>query len=94
MLTSRSSFETDNASRYIAQLCKHFAHKVAASFDETRGEAALPSGPATMEARNGALHFEVQAETPEQLARGKHIIEDHIVRFAFREKLERLDWSD
>ena len=93
MLTATSAFETPNASRYIAQLCKHFAHKVEVSYDETRGEAALPTGKAVMEAKEGGLHFEVNAETPEALARGKFIIEDHIVRFAFREKLENLDGS-
>lgn len=93
MLTATSSFETENASRYIAQLCKHFAHKVETRHDATTGAAALPTGPASMTARDGRLHFEVAAETPESLERAKFIIEDHIKRFAFREKLEGLDWS-
>lgn len=93
MLSSTSVFVTPNASRYIAQLCKHFAHKVSVEYDETRGEAMLPSGRATMTAENGALRFEVFSETEQGLTRGKFIIEDHIVRFAFREKLEKLEWT-
>jgi uncharacterized protein len=93
MPTARSAFETERASRYIAQMCKHFAHKIETGHDETSGRAALPTGPALMEARDGALHFTVEAEDAAALERAKTIIESHIVRFAFREKLERLDWS-
>ncbi len=93
MLIATSSFETQNASRYIAQLCKHFAHKVEVDYSEMRGGAALPPGPAVMEARDGALHFDVRAETEEGLMRAKFIIEDHIKRFAFRENLSNLNWS-
>lgn len=47
-----------------------------------------------MEARDGALHFEVQVAERETLSHTKMIIEDHIVRFAHREKLTRLDWQE
>ncbi len=93
MATARSAFRTERASRYIALMCKHFAHKVETEHDETTGRAALPTGPALMEARDGALHFTVEAQDEAGLERAKAIIESHIVRFAFRDKLETLDWS-
>lgn len=46
-----------------------------------------------MEARDGELHFTVETDDAAELDRAKHIIESHIVRFAFRDKLESLDWS-
>ena len=33
------TFTTPNASKYLQQLCKHFAHKVDVEYDETRGKA-------------------------------------------------------
>ena len=44
------TFETPNASKYLQQLCKHFAHKVPVDYDAERGEASLPPGPAVMTA--------------------------------------------
>ncbi|WP_336055700.1 DUF2218 domain-containing protein [Nitratireductor sp. CH_MIT9313-5] len=35
----------------------------------------------------------LNAPDEESLNRGKGAIESHLVRFAFREKLERLDWK-
>lgn len=93
MPKASSAFRTERASRYIAQMCKHFAHKVEAEHDETTGRIALPTGPALMEARDGELHFTVETDDAAELDRAKHIIESHIVRFAFRDKLESLDWS-
>ena len=92
MLKATSQFETERASRYLVQMSKHFAHKIEVTWDETDAHAALPTGAATMHAGDGRLRFEVEAATPAELERAKLIIEQHIVRFAFREKLERLDW--
>ncbi len=92
MLKATSQFETERASRYLVQMAKHFAHKVEVTWDDTHARAALPTGAAAMHAGDGVLRFEVAAENAAELERAKMIIEQHIVRFAFREKLERLDW--
>ena len=94
MLTSTARFETPNGSKYIAQLCKHFAHKVDVSYDDTSGRAALPPGPATMAADAQGLTVTVTAEADDGMTRARFIIEDHLKRFAFREGLEGLTWSD
>lgn len=41
-MISTARLETANASKYLQQLCKHFAHKVEVRFDETEGHCALP----------------------------------------------------
>lgn len=93
MLTATSSFETEKASGYLQQMCKHFGHKVEVSFDETKGQVTFSIGVAEFIAHPDRLFFEVRAETAEKLAQTKGTIESHIVRFAFREKLQGLDWS-
>ncbi|MCA2006090.1 hypothetical protein EPIB1_70 [Tritonibacter mobilis] len=93
MLTSESQFETAKASQYLQQLCKHFAHKVEASCDAHSGKVAFPCGTATFAASDDVLVMTVVAEDQAGLEQSKEIIESHLIRFAFRDKLERLDWS-
>ncbi|WP_371156441.1 DUF2218 domain-containing protein [Jannaschia sp. 2305UL9-9] len=92
-LSDLGRFETANASRYLQQLCKHFAHKVEVRHDETSGEAALPTGPATLRAEPGALIVTVTADDADGLARARHIVDDHLKRFAFREAFETMSWT-
>lgn len=94
MPTSRSSFATKKSSRYLQQLCKHFSHKVKVRFDPQQGHVEFPLGQADLTAHVDRLNFAVRAETAEGLERCKDILEDHITRFAFREGLEMLNWSD
>jgi hypothetical protein len=86
-------FETANASKYLQQLCKHFAHKVEVSFDETHGTVALGMGPATLRASAAALTAEVTAPDGEALAHARQIIDSHLKRFAIREEFEAMVWE-
>ena len=45
-LHQTGTFQTPQASKYLQQLCRHFAHKVAVEYDASQGRAALPPGPA------------------------------------------------
>ena len=93
MPTAKSQFETAKASQYLQQLCKHFAHKTEAVYDEHKGHVTFGMGVARMAADETALSFEAEAASAEALDRVKRIIENHIVRFAFRENLEKLTWA-
>jgi len=92
MPKATSAFESERASRYLQAMCKHFAHKVPVSYDQATGRADMPFGLLNMRVADGTLYFEVEAADDTALARMKHVIESHLVRFAFREKLESLDW--
>ncbi|GGB06985.1 DUF2218 domain-containing protein [Allosediminivita pacifica] len=92
-ITETGVFETSNASRYMQQLCKHFAHKVEVEYDEKQARAALPVGPATMNADDSVLRVNISAEDEEGLARARHIIDDHLKRFAHREDFEGMNWQ-
>lgn len=84
---------TEFASRYLKAMCRHFAHKVEVQYDNAQGTAALPDANLVMTANNDALYFEVQADDLQKLLRARYIVDAHIVRFAFREKLMGLDWA-
>ncbi len=84
--------ETDRASRYLQQLCKHFAHKVTVRYDPESGRVAFPPGPCWMTATDGTLCVVCESETEEGLATMRGILDRHLERFAWREALV-LDWN-
>lgn len=102
--TSTALVATDKPSRYLQQLCKHWAHNLAVEFDEHRGSVTFPKsgrsgewpGDAlfTMEAREGVLACRIEASAPGQLQGLKGAVERHLNRFAFREGELVYDWVD
>lgn len=92
-LTEIGLFETPNGSKYLQQLCKHFAHKVTVEYDAEQGRAALPAGPALLQANATGLRVEITAEDTDGLTRARHVIDDHLKRFAFREGFEGMAWQ-
>lgn len=85
--------QTANGSKYLQQLCKHFAHKVPATWTETEGQAALPAGTVRFTAAADSLHMQCEAEDAERLRTTCAVVEDHLLRFAFREDLSSLNWQ-
>ena len=94
VLIAEAIHDSDKASSYIARLCKHFAHKVPATYDETSGRADFGIGVAEMTATDTRLTMRITAPTADGLTKCKAIIEDHLVRFAFRENLKELSWNN
>ncbi|RVV98573.1 DUF2218 domain-containing protein [Mesobaculum littorinae] len=94
MPTATARFETPNARRYLQQVCKHFAHKIEVDYTETEAHCALPVGPATLKADDAGLDMQVEAADAEGLARGEHVLWDHIKRFAFREEPADVVWRE
>lgn len=93
MIEATARFETSNGSKYLQALCKHFGHKVAVEYDSMSGRAELPPGPAVLRADETGLDIGVSGADAEGLARAKYIVEDHLLRFAFREDPAALTWS-
>ncbi|MBL4811663.1 MAG: DUF2218 domain-containing protein [Rhodobacteraceae bacterium] len=91
LLTGR--FTTPNASKYIAQLCKHFAHRIATEHDANTGTAALPSGPASMIAHPDHLEIKIELADEALLGQAKSVIDSHLERFAFREGFSHMEWD-
>ncbi|ADZ70588.1 2,4-dihydroxyhept-2-ene-1, 7-dioic acid aldolase, hypothetical [Polymorphum gilvum SL003B-26A1] len=88
-----TSAETASASKYLQQLCKHFAHKVPANWTPETGTVDFPFGSCRMEARDGMLTILCETPSRENLPRLKGVIDDHLERFAWREQL-KLTWQE
>lgn len=92
MARSTADVATENASKYLQQLCKHWAHKMVTEFDPEKGRVDFPSGAQLFLAADGAaLHMTLDA-ADDALARMEGVVADHLKRFAFREELV-IDWA-
>lgn len=90
MPKSKAVVETEHASRYLQQLCKHWGHKFTVEFTPEKGRIDLGEGRIVdLSAVDKTLIVEVEAP---ELKRMEQVVEEHIVRFAFRETLS-FDWK-
>lgn len=89
MPVTQARVRTDNASRYLQQLCKHWSHKFAVTFDERSGRVPFTdTTEATFSADATTLTITLSTADPDQVERMQGVIADHLKRFAFREELE------
>lgn len=83
---------TEKGSRYLQQLCKHFAHKLPVTFDEHAGSIAFSIGECALKADAEALIITATAPVETDMDQLKDVIVRHLVRFAFREELQ-VEWQ-
>jgi hypothetical protein len=91
-LRSRAEIATPQASRYLQQLCKHFAHKLPVTHDAESGRIAFSVGLCDLLASEGRLRLDCTSPDAEQLHRLEDVVARHLIRFAFREGL-RIVWQ-
>ncbi|VXC86411.1 DUF2218 domain-containing protein [Sphingomonas sp. AX6] len=100
--TATAAVPTANGSRYLQQLCKHWAHTLSVEFDTEQGRVVFPKdargadysgdGVATMTSDGDTLTVRIDATSAEQLDGLKGVLERHLDRFAFREAPLTFDW--
>ncbi len=93
LLRSEARVPTTLPRRYLAQLCRHFQHRLPVTLTEDAGTIAFPIGPCTLAAEADALVMQVQAPDAEALAQVQGIVGRHLVRFGFRDELV-VSWSN
>jgi hypothetical protein len=93
MQEATTRFATENAQKYLTQLCKHFAHKIDVAQDGRGGELTFSCGTGYLQAHADGLNIRVRAPDDANLADTKSVIEDHLLRFAFRENTGPLHWQ-
>ncbi len=102
-VTAEARVPTAQASRYLQQLWKHWAHNLAVEFTAERGSVTFPrdarggswAGDARLEmtAESDALVCRIEASEPAQLEGMKGVVARHLDRFAFREAPLAFDWG-
>lgn len=87
--TSTGTALTQNARKYLQQLCKHWSHKALADFTPEAGSVTFESGnQLVLEADDHALKLSIEVPESGDLAHFQDVVDKHLLRFAFREKLE------
>lgn len=104
MNSSTAIVPTGKASRYLQQLCKHWAHNLAVDYDESKGKVVFPKdargadwpgdGIFMMTAGDEVLTCRIEACAPAQLDGLRRAVERHLNRFAFREGELSFEWRD
>lgn len=93
MVATITSIKTEHGSKYLQQLCKHFAHKVTADYDAEKGHVEFPMGPCSMTVEEGAIIILCQSDQDEGVKMMQSVIESHLVKFAWREEVV-FDWKE
>lgn len=91
-VASAASIPTGSASRYLQQLCKHFAHKCPVTFDPQKGHITFTIGNCHLAADDTALVLNLQAPDAQAMAQLQDVVARHLESFAFREPVN-IHWS-
>lgn len=90
---SRSgAVNTEKGAKYVQRLCKHFAHKVQAHWEETQGQVQFEMGTAEMFASTEVLTLICKANTTNDLDEIVDTMDRHFERFAKADEL-LLEWQ-
>jgi hypothetical protein len=94
---------TDSASKYLQQLCKHWAHNLQVAFTPENGTVVFPRNArgadhpgdavVTFDVAEGGLSVRIDASSDAQLEGLKGAVARHLDRFAFREAPLAFDWQ-
>ncbi|WP_299559398.1 DUF2218 domain-containing protein [uncultured Sulfitobacter sp.] len=93
MPTVKGYYATENASKYMQQLCKHFGHKIEVSCDAEKGWAAFEMGTAHMTATDAGLRLICEVQDAAAVSAVHDVIDRHLEKFAFREPVKTMEWS-
>jgi len=88
MHTASTTIETAFARKYLQQLCKHFAHKVAVEYSPDEGRVLFPPGRCLMNADDTTLSFHCRSDDERGIPVMQSILDKHLVKFAWREELD------
>jgi hypothetical protein len=87
-VAAEAFWETGSAPRYMAQLCKHFAHKLPVTLNERDGQIVFSAGICDVLAEETGLRMRVSAEDETSLHQVQSVVISHLQRFAFRDLTE------
>ncbi len=100
---STTEIPTENGSRYLQQLCKHWAHKLSVDFTSEQGRITFPKDGrggswsqdaiVTLTAHPGRLECRIEASEVGQRNVLQDVLASHLDRFAFREAPLTFNWK-
>lgn len=92
MVSARANVTTAKADRYMRALCNHFARKVTAEYEGTRGTVQFGFGYCEFNVTDNTLGIFVQAEDNELLDRVKSVVSSHLEQFTGNAETVTIEW--
>jgi len=91
-MISTARYPTQNASKYVQQLAKHFGHKIEVRSDADSAAFEMEAGSVRLRAENDTFIARVEAEDAKGIINLRYVIDKHLVIFAFRDGFTGLEW--
>ncbi len=91
MATSQATIATDQPSRYILRLSKHWGHKFLVVFDNERSRIELGDAVCELQAEGAQLNVLIHAPEP-LLDKMETVVAEHLQRFAPQHTSLAFDW--
>lgn len=91
MPNSHSRFPSRQAPRLLSRLCKHFSHKIEASWNEREGLLRFSIGECALQADDQGLQLACTAPSAAELDELQEVIRRHLQGFAQVDELV-LQW--
>nr|WP_314447347.1 DUF2218 domain-containing protein [uncultured Sphingomonas sp.] len=92
MIETVAYVPTSNAAKYVAQLCKHWSHKLSVEQRDDRGVVRFGDAVATLESDTDELVITILANDEATAERLRGVVATHLDRFAFREAPHPFEW--
>jgi uncharacterized protein len=78
MVRSEARITIEGPSRYLQQLCRHFAAKLPTTHTGQRGQIVFAAGTCKLEAEDDLLILVVEAEDEASVARLEEVVARHL----------------
>ncbi|CAH1539132.1 Enterobactin receptor VctA [Vibrio owensii] len=91
MIKETTVIESEHAAKYLVTLCRHFARKVPATWNDEKGLVTFPVGNTEFKLEGERLLIICEAGSEESLEKVKGVVSVHVEMFSRRETL-KLNW--
>ncbi|MEM1174548.1 MAG: DUF2218 domain-containing protein [Pseudomonadota bacterium] len=84
-MITRSVVKTDFGDAYLKRLCRHFAHKIPATINGSRGTLEFPFGLCVIDVDATSMQIEIDVDSADNADRAESVLADHLIRMANRD---------
>lgn len=91
-MDAQAYYPTEHAAKYIRQLASHFAHKIDVTETADGAAFALDTTRIRLVAEPQGLRAVIEGDSPAHLVEARHVIDKHLVNYAFREGFIGMNW--
>jgi uncharacterized protein len=93
MIDVTARVPTENAAKYVKQLCNHWSHKFEVQQSSHGGSVQFSSTTVDFRTDADGMDIKISGNDNEDVEGLKPVVEDHLNRFAFREAPLPFEWT-